>query len=120
MVMNADRLDVVFSALAHPTRRAILTTLTKGPRSVGDLSRPFKMSEPAVIKHLKVLENAGLIVADRQGQVHPRLLQSAPLKGAHEWIGRFSDHWSASFDRLELLLNELKKKEKINDRKSKA
>jgi DNA-binding transcriptional ArsR family regulator len=117
MVMNEHRLDSVFGALAHPTRRAILMTLTKGPKSVGDLSRPFKMSEPAVIKHLRVLELADLIVADRQGQIHPRLLHAAPLKEAHAWIGEFSGHWSASFDRLETLLNKLKNKEKTNERK---
>jgi DNA-binding transcriptional ArsR family regulator len=117
MVMNADQLDSVFGALAHPTRRAILATLTKGPKSVGDLSRPFEMSEPAVIKHLRVLEVADLIVADRQGQIHPRLLHAGPLKEAYEWIGQFSGHWSESFDRLETLLNKLKKKEKNNERK---
>jgi DNA-binding transcriptional ArsR family regulator len=118
--MNAKQLDNVFGALAHPTRRAILVTLTDGPRSVGDLSRPFKMSEPAVIKHLRVLETAGLIASDRRGQIHPRLLQAGPLKDAHEWIGKFSQHWSESFDRLESLLNDLNKKETRNGRKSKA
>lgn len=117
MVMNVEQLDNVFGALAHSTRRAILVKLTNGPKSVGDLSRPFDMSEPAVIKHLRVLEAADLIVADRQGQIHPRLLHAAPLKEAHEWIGKFSGHWSESFDRLEVLLNELKNKEKTNERK---
>ena len=118
--MYNDKLSAVFGALASPTRRALLIALTSGPISVGDLARPFQMTEPAVIKHLKVLENAGLIVSDRRGQVHPRMLNAAPLKNANVWIERFSQHWSESFDRLDVLLAEMQKKETPRGRKKKS
>ena len=99
--MSLDRLDTTFAALADPTRRAILARLASGEASVGELAEPFDMSLPAVSKHLKVLERAGLIARSRTAQWRPCRLQAGPLKEAAEWIEHYRRFWDESFDRLD-------------------
>src|SRR5262250_1106933 len=108
--MPADRLSATFAALADPTRRAILARLASGEASVGELAEPFDMSLPAVSKHLKVLERAGLIARGREAQWRPSRLEAGPLKDAADWIGRYRRFWEASLDRLGDYLRELKAK----------
>lgn len=115
--MRADRLSRTFSALADPTRRAILARLASGEASVSELAAPFAMSLPAVSKHLKVLERAGLIVRGREAQWRPCRLQARPLKGASEWLQRYRVFWEQSLDRLEGYLLELQRKEKPRGRR---
>jgi DNA-binding transcriptional ArsR family regulator len=115
--MRADRLSRTFSALADPTRRAILARLASGETSVTELAAPFAMSLPAVSKHLKVLERAGLIVRGREAQWRPCRLQPRPLKGASEWLQRYRVFWEQSLDRLEGYLLELQRKEKPRGRR---
>src|SRR5918996_944672 len=103
---DSTRLDAVFSALADPTRRAILGRLTDGELSVGELAEPFEMSLPAVSKHLKVLEGAGLIARERDGRVHRLHLEAEPLREAMEWIVGYGRFWEAQFDSLARLLAE--------------
>jgi DNA-binding transcriptional ArsR family regulator len=110
--MPADRLSETFSALADPTRRAILARLALGETSVTELAEPFKMSLPAVSKHLKVLERAGLIARGREAQWRPCRLEPAPLKDVDDWIEHYRKFWEQSFDRLDLYLRELQAKEK--------
>jgi DNA-binding transcriptional ArsR family regulator len=111
-------LTVTFAALADPTRRAILARLAAGEASVTELAEPFAMSMPAISKHLKVLERAGLIVRGRDAQRRPCRLQPQPLKGASDWLEHYSRFWTESFDRLDVHLREMKKqKEKQHDRK---
>src|SRR5580693_6339737 len=98
--MATDTLSSVFSALSDPTRRAILQSLTHGPKSAGELATPFAMTSPAVTKHLKVLEKAGLIKTDRRAQWRPRTLEAAPLREAQDWIESYREFWDQSFDRL--------------------
>jgi DNA-binding transcriptional ArsR family regulator len=114
--MSPDRLSATFSALADPTRRAILARLAKGETSVIDLAGPFKMSLPAVSKHLKVLERSGLIGRSRNAQWRPSRLNPRPLKEASEWVSGYRRFWVESFDRLEDYLHELKGKEKSHGR----
>ncbi len=111
-MMMTDDLSATFSALADPTRRAILTRLAEGEASVTDLAAPFEMSLPAVTKHLKVLERAGLITRGRQAQWRPCRLHAAPLKGASDWIEQYRRFWDQSLDRLDEYLKELQAKEK--------
>lgn len=113
----ADHLSNTFAALADPTRRAILSRLAEGETSVSELAEPFRMTLPAVSKHLKVLERAGLISRSREAQKRPCKLEPAPLKEAVSWIEQYRRHWEASFDRLEDYLNELQSKEKKHGRK---
>jgi len=101
-------LDATFAALADPTRRAILTRLASGEASVNDLAKPFKMSQPAISKHLKVLERAGLISKGLDKQRRPRRIEWAPLKEANEWIEEYRRFWEVSFERLDLVLEEMK------------
>ena len=115
--MTADRLSHTFSALADPTRRAILARLASGEASVTELAKPFDMSMPAISKHLKVLERAHLIARGRDAQWRPCRLEAAPLKDAAEWIGSYREFWEQSFDRLDEYLQEVKLKEKQHDRK---
>jgi DNA-binding transcriptional ArsR family regulator len=115
--MSTDRLDATFSALADPTRRAILARLASGERSVSELAEPFAMSMPAISKHLKVLQRAGLIERGREAQWRPCRLSPAPLKDASDWLEHYRRFWEESFDRLEEYLRELQKKEKKNGRK---
>jgi DNA-binding transcriptional ArsR family regulator len=107
-----DRLDATFAALADPTRRAILARLASGEASVMELAEPFAMSQPAISKHLKVLERAGLISRGRDAQRRPRRLEATPLAEASQWLDAYRQLWEASFQRLDGLLDELKKKKK--------
>ena len=107
-----DRLDATFAALADPTRRAILGRLASGEASVTELAAPFSMSQPAISKHLKVLERAGLISRGRDAQRRPRRLEAMPLAEANEWLERYRRAWERSFQRLDAVLDELKAKEK--------
>ncbi len=107
-MIASDRLDVTFSALADPTRRAILARLAKGEASVMELAEPFEMSQPAISKHLKVLERAGLISRGRDAQRRPRRLEAKPLAEVSEWLERYRRNWEASFQRLDSLLELLK------------
>lgn len=113
----SDHLSTIFSALADPTRRAILTKLSAGQASVKELARPFDLSAPAITKHLKVLENAGLISRGRDAQWRPCTLRAAPLKEASDWIDQYKTFWEESLDRLDGYLKELQaeEKEKEND-----
>jgi DNA-binding transcriptional ArsR family regulator len=112
----SDQLSVTFSALADPTRRAILARLSKGEASVNDLASPFAMSLPAVSKHLKVLERAGLILRGRDAQWRPCKLNAEPMKQATGWLEEYRKYWEESFDRLEDYLAELQQEETKNDR----
>jgi DNA-binding transcriptional ArsR family regulator len=104
-----DQLDTVFGALADPTRRAILTRLARGEATVTELAAPFAMSMPAVSKHLKVLERAGLISRGRNAQQRPCRLEAAPLASVAEWVQTYRRFWEGSFDRLDEHLQELQK-----------
>ena len=104
----SDRLDAAFSALADPTRRAILARLATGEASVTELAEPFAMSQPAISKHLKVLERAGLISRSREAQRRPCRLEAKPLAEATEWLERYRQFWEGNFQRLDALLDELK------------
>ena len=118
--MSADRLSATFAALADPTRRAILARLASGETSVTELAEPFDMSLPAVSKHLKVLERAGLILRGREAQWRPCRIEPRALKEVDEWLERYRRFWEQSFDRLDDYLRELQAKEKKDGRKSKA
>jgi len=109
--MSTDLLDATFAALADPTRRAILTRLKAGEATVTELAEPFAMSQPAISKHLKVLERAGLITRGRDAQRRPCRLRARPLKVATEWLENYRGYWEESFQRLDDLLDELKKDE---------
>ncbi len=115
--MAADHLSVTFAALADPTRRAILARLASGECSVTELAEPFEMSMPAVSKHLRVLERAGLIARGREAQWRPCRIEAAPLKEVADWTERYRAFWEERFDRLELYLQELQAKEKKHGRK---
>ena len=106
-----DSLTATFAALADPTRRAILARVSLGETSVSELAAPFDMSLPAVSKHLKVLERAGLIVRGREAQWRPCKLEAEPLRDVADWVDRYRLHWEQRFDRLDTYLNELQKKE---------
>lgn len=106
--MTPDRLDATFIALADPTRRAIIARLASGDASVTELARPFAMSQPAISKHIKVLERAGLISRARDAQRRPCHLEAKPLEVANEWIERYAQFWEANFQRLDALLTEMK------------
>jgi DNA-binding transcriptional ArsR family regulator len=116
--VNSDRLDQTFAALADPTRRAILARLAGGEAGVMELAKPFRMSQPAISKHLKVLERAGLIVRGRRAQSRPCRLQAQPLREVAEWTGRYRRYWEQSFERLDAYLVKLQRKEKRDGRKS--
>jgi DNA-binding transcriptional ArsR family regulator len=105
--MTDDALSTTFAALADPTRRAILARLASGETSVKELSEPFEMSQPAISKHLKVLEKAGLIARGRDAQWRPARLEAAPLKSAAEWLDDYRRFWEQSFDRLDEYLKRL-------------
>ena len=107
--MNADNLSSVFGALADPTRRAILAQLTEGDRSVAELSAPFAVSQPAISRHLKVLEGAGLISRSRRATARLSHLEAEPLRDATEWLARYQAYWDKSYDRLDALLASLKR-----------
>lgn len=106
--MTADRLDATFSALADPIRRAILSRLAAGEATVAELAAPFRISQPAVSRHLKVLEKAGLIARGRDAQRRPRRLVAKPLKAAADWLEAYRRFWEENFRRLDALLDEMK------------
>jgi DNA-binding transcriptional ArsR family regulator len=110
-ILAPDRLDATFTALADPTRRAILARLASGEASVTELAEPFAMSQPAISKHLKVLERAGLISRGRDAQRRPRRLEARPLAEVNEWLERYRRFWEASFQRLDAVLDDLKSRE---------
>ena len=107
MDTQQDSLSTTFAALADPTRRAILARLAEGEASVKDLSAPFEMSQPAISKHLRVLERAGLIEQGRQAQWRPRKLRAGPLRDVANWVSQYRRHWEESFERLDAYLREL-------------
>lgn len=111
--MTSDHLSSTFAALADPTRRAILAQLSQGPSSIKEIAKPFQMSLPAVSKHLKVLEQAGLISKSRSAQKRPCQLEAKALKDVSDWIDRYRQHWEASFDRLDSYLQDLQAKGKV-------
>jgi DNA-binding transcriptional ArsR family regulator len=115
--MPPDSLSTTFAALADPTRRAILARLASGETSVSELAKPFEMSMPAVSKHLKVLEHAGLIARSREAQWRPCRLEAGPLKDVAAWVEHYRQFWEQSFDRLDDYLRELTNKEKKHGRK---
>ena len=117
--MSADRISATFSALADPTRRAILARLASGETSVTELAQPFKMSLPAISKHLKVLQRAGLITRGRQAQWRPCRLDAMPLRDVADWLEHYRVIWEQRLDRLDDYLRELKKKEKRHGRNKK-
>ena len=110
--MTAARLDATFTALADPTRRAILARLASGQASVTELAKPFSMSQPAISKHLKVLERAGLVSRGREAQRRPRRLEAKPLAEATQWLERYRRYWEGNYQRLDALLEELKATQK--------
>jgi DNA-binding transcriptional ArsR family regulator len=112
MTISSDSLSMTFSALADPTRRAILARLCKGEASVTDLAKPFKMTLPGISKHLKVLERARLIARSREAQWRPCRLKARPLREVSDWVERYRQFWEESFDRLEDYLQELQAQEK--------
>ncbi|WP_046468312.1 ArsR/SmtB family transcription factor [Allosalinactinospora lopnorensis] len=103
-----ERLDATFTALADPTRRAILARLVAGEATVTELAAPFDMSQPAISKHLKVLERAGLVSRGRDAQRRPCRLEARPLREATDWLENYRDYWEESYQRLDALLDELK------------
>ena len=109
---SSTRLDATFAALADPTRRAILARLALGEATVTELAKPFSMSQPAISKHLKVLESAGLISRSRAAQKRPRRLVAKPLAEANQWLEGYRQLWEQNFQRLDSLLDELKSQEK--------
>lgn len=110
--MPADALSLTFAALADPTRRAILARLAGGEMTVTELAEPFDMSLPAVTKHLKVLERAGLITRGREAQWRPCRLEAGPLRSISDWVEHYRQFWERSFDRLDAVLRVMRKQEK--------
>jgi DNA-binding transcriptional ArsR family regulator len=110
--VRANHLDATFAALADPTRRALLARLATGEAGVTQLAKPFDMSQPAISKHLKVLERAGLIVRGRRAQSRPCRLQAAPLREVADWVERYRRYWEQSFDRLDAYLGKLQQQDK--------
>jgi DNA-binding transcriptional ArsR family regulator len=113
--MTTGHLDRTFAALAHPARRAILSRLASSEASVTELAEPFEMSQPAVSKHLKILERAGLITRGRQAQWRPSRLHAEPLKEVADWVDEYRRFWERSFDRLDTYLEEIQGKEKNDE-----
>jgi DNA-binding transcriptional ArsR family regulator len=114
-MQQPDSLSVTFAALADPTRRRILARLADGEASVKDLAAPFDMSQPAISKHLRVLERAGLIVQGRQAQWRPRRLRASPLRDVSDWVGQYRRHWEESFERLDAYLREVQDSQEQGD-----
>ena len=113
--MTGDQLSTVFGALADPTRRAILARLTEGDASVAELSAPFRFSQPAISRHLRVLEGAGLISRSRRATARLSHLEADPLRDATEWLARYREFWQQSHDRLDALLAQLQQEGTTND-----
>jgi len=116
--VRASHLNATFAALADPTRRAILARLASGEAGVMQLAKPFDMSQPAISKHLKVLERAGLIVRGRKAQTRPCRLRAGPLREVAEWAERYRRYWEHSFERLDAYLGQLQRQEQGHGRKS--
>ena len=116
-ISPSDHLSVTFGALADPTRRAILARLAQGDASVNELATPFDMSQPAISKHLRVLERAGLISRSRDAQRRPCRLEAKPLAEADEWLQRYRQFWEANFGRLDSLLEEMQSKQRNTNTK---
>jgi DNA-binding transcriptional ArsR family regulator len=116
-MITSRQLDLTFSALSDPTRRAILSMLASGEKSVTDLAEPFRMTLPAVSKHLKVLQRAGLVSQGREAQWRPCRLEAKPLKDAADWIEHYRRYWEESFNRLDVYLREVQSTEKKHGRK---
>ena len=114
---SSQRLDATFAALADPTRRAILARLAAGEASVSELAKPFAISQPAISKHLRVLEDAGLISRGRDAQRRPRTLNAKPLAEANGWLEKYREFWEGSFHRLDKLLDEMQASNKKRTRK---
>jgi DNA-binding transcriptional ArsR family regulator len=114
-VAQPDPLSTTFAALADPTRRAILARLAEGDASVKDLSAPFDMTQPAISKHLRVLERAGLVEQSRQAQWRPRHLRSEPLRDIAEWVTQFRRHWEDSLERLDAFLRDVQATKEQDD-----
>ena len=112
MALPSQHLDLVFAALADPTRRAILARLAEGEATVNELVAPFELAQPTISKHLKVLEGAGLVSRGREAQFRPVRLEAAPLESAAQWVGGFRRFWDASLDHLDAYVKTLKAKEK--------
>src|SRR5262245_47619788 len=112
MAISVDQLSVVFGALADPTRRAILARLTEGDANVAELAKPFNISQPAVSRHLRVLEEAGLISRHRQATARLSHLEAAPLREATAWLVTYQEYWDESFERLDALLVSLQQRSK--------
>ena len=112
-----DQLSTIFAALADPTRRAILARLARGEATVKELSAPFDMSGPAISKHLRVLENAGLVSRGRDAQWRPRRLEAKPLREVSEWAEKYRRFWDASYKRLDSYLEQMKSEEKKHGRR---
>jgi DNA-binding transcriptional ArsR family regulator len=112
--MSPDRLNATFAALADPTRRAILARLASGEASVMELAEPFAMSQPAITKHIQVLERAGLVVRGRDAQRRPSRLEAKPLAEASEWLERYRQFWEGRFRQLDALLDELKATDRLD------
>jgi DNA-binding transcriptional ArsR family regulator len=106
--LTSERLDATFAALADPTRRAILSRLARGEASVMELARPFAMSQPAISKHIRVLERAGLVSRHRAAQRRPCRLEAQPMADATAWLERYRQHWEGQFQQLDALLDEMK------------
>jgi DNA-binding transcriptional ArsR family regulator len=115
MQTPADSLSTTFAALADPTRRAILARLATGEATVGELAAPFDISLPAISKHLKVLQRAGLIEQGRQAQWRPCRLTPEPLRDLADWVAQYRRHWEESFDRLDEYLREIQKEDRRDD-----
>ena len=116
--LTSNQLDAIFAALADPTRRAILARLASGDAGVMELAEPFAMSQPAISKHLKVLERAGLVARGRDAQRRPRKLEAKPLAVANEWLERYRRYWEQNYQQLDSLLEELKASERQTKRRT--
>ena len=114
---ESNRLDATFAALADPTRRAILARLAKGEATVNDLVKPFNISQPAISKHLKVLERAGLITKDIDRQRRPRRIEAAPMEEANAWLEKYREFWEVNYGRLDDLLSVMKTEDKKGGKK---
>jgi DNA-binding transcriptional ArsR family regulator len=115
ILQKADNLDATFAALADPTRRAILARLAKGDATVSDLAKPFNISQPAISKHLKVLERAGLITKDIDRQRRPRRIEARPMAEASAWLEKYRQFWEARFDKLDDLLEKMKAEQALEE-----
>ncbi len=115
-MQQPDHLSTTFAALADPTRRAILARLANGEASVKDLAAPFDISQPAISKHLRVLERAGLIERGRRAQWRPRRLQAGPLRDIADWVNQYRRHWEESFERLDEYLREVQDNEREQEK----